>query len=250
MREVLAIAYQVWMETRVRFLVAMTALCSLVCFTVLRAPSTLETLRASRPGVAFSFPQVMWFQLFHAYAELFWTVSTVALTIGGLLHESRHGSAQFTLSLPVSRTNVLLGRALTVVALITGLAFLPYLTIPLIALLVGTTYPIAQSLLFGLCLAIGGIFIFGITFLVAHLNSTETGSFVVSLSAFLVLYFLAKIPALRPMDIFDIMSGKTAVSGTTFLMTGSPPWVQLSACAGIGIFAIAIAIHQTIRRDL
>jgi ABC-type transport system involved in multi-copper enzyme maturation permease subunit len=244
-----AIMSQVWIETRLRFAVAMSALCGLVTFTVLRAPVTLQVLGGSRPGVAFTFPQVMWFQLFHAYSELFWTLSVVALTMGGLGRDAQNGATLFTLSLPLSRRDLLLGRIFATILMTTTLAFIPYLTIPVLAPVAQSTFPISQALLFGLCLALGGMFIYGVTFLLACTIKSEIGSLSIALGAFLALYFLGKVPGLKSFDVFDIMSAKAAVSGETFLMTGTLPWTRLFACAASGVLTVLIAIRWTERKD-
>jgi hypothetical protein len=72
------------------------------------------------------------------------------LGFGGLQRERAHGSASFTLALPVSRLALIAARAAVGLLEILALALLPVILVPALSKFVGEAYPLSQALEFSL----------------------------------------------------------------------------------------------------
>jgi ABC-type transport system involved in multi-copper enzyme maturation permease subunit len=90
-----------------------------------------------------------------------WAASALFLGLGGLLRERVFGTAQYTLSLPVTRRQWVAARATIGLGEAAVLAVIPVAVIPIAARVVGRTYPALEALkLSGLLLCAGIVFFF------------------------------------------------------------------------------------------
>src|SRR3954471_17963360 len=150
--------YKTWLETRTRFFTAVAVTLAVCLFWTL-AHTWIENnwqrdliehpeynnpawfLRAMR-----DYPFFLWH---FVYAEMFqkiWVILAVLLGIGGLSRESAHGTAGFTLSLPVERAKLFRTRGLVAVAELLLLALLALATIVVGSAIMGLPYPIDHGI--------------------------------------------------------------------------------------------------------
>ena len=107
--------YKAWLETRTRFYTALVATLGVCAFWTLGHSwiegnwqrDLIEHPEYNNPAWFLRAMRDYPFYLWHfVYAEMFqkiWVILAVLLGIGGLSREAAHGTAGFTLSLPVSR---------------------------------------------------------------------------------------------------------------------------------------------------
>src|SRR5579872_2212946 len=128
--------HKIWRESRSRFLFILAAL--------LIVTSTSVFYNAKAESVVIESKD------FHEAGErtirgalfLFWGFSAMFLGLGGLLRERAVGTADYTLSLPVSRTRWFLYRSLIGALQSMAAALIPALAIPVIAALSGGNFPV------------------------------------------------------------------------------------------------------------
>ena len=84
------------------------------------------------------------------------------------MRERDYSSAGFTLSLPVSRGQLLAWKAAAGIIEIAALSFLPAVLVPLCSEFAGTSYPRAQALKFDSLWLVGGTFVFMIGLLAIY----------------------------------------------------------------------------------
>jgi ABC-2 type transport system permease protein len=95
--------------------------------------------------------------VYGSHIQLFWVASCMLLGLGGLLRENAHGTAQFTLTLPISRRRWMAVRAAVAASEAAALALVPVIVIPIAAAAIGRSYPAWQALNFSLLLCAAGL---------------------------------------------------------------------------------------------
>src|SRR5579863_421549 len=96
--------YKAWIESRARFGVCI-ALCMVPALNFVFWKKNLLPGDIDGPPLYF---KILSFS--HIGLAIFWIFSSVLLGLGGLLREKAVGSSPFTLSLPVSRTRMVVVR--------------------------------------------------------------------------------------------------------------------------------------------
>src|SRR5258708_33137852 len=98
--------YKTWRETRTRLLISAMALAWVCCAIIL----TQHGNRAhADPPI--SYDAYIWKAVYKGYVRDFFIILVIVLGGGGLLQERAHGTAGFTLALPVSRSRLMGVRA-------------------------------------------------------------------------------------------------------------------------------------------
>src|SRR5262245_38655465 len=175
--------YKAWLETRWRFLIGLALLVCSAAAVVFTYPRVVELMpmvsRTDTGGllgerireaaeVARTYRGYAWAQWFNQNLANMWTLFAVLLGTGGLLAQASGGAALFTLSLPVSRNQLVQVRALTGLAELFVLAVVPSLLLPLLSPAVGQSYGVGDTLVHSICLFVAG----GVFFSLAVLLST------------------------------------------------------------------------------
>jgi ABC-type transport system involved in multi-copper enzyme maturation permease subunit len=171
--------HKAWLETRWRFIIARVILTRmsgshvydyLATQTLLpRLNATTETPVAEASGLAAAireaieiqkdFRGFIWYQAFRQNLTQMGVFFAVLLGCGGLLHESSKGSALFTLSLPVTRRQLLGARIGSGLAQCLAIAMVPPLAIPILAPAIGQRFSVVDALAHGICLFfVGAVF--------------------------------------------------------------------------------------------
>lgn len=147
--------------------------------------------------------------VYSANACFIFLFCAIVLGFGGLGSERSRGTAQFTLSLPVSRSLLVVSQLLTGLLEIAVLAMLPGFVILCISPFVARAYPSSQAFQFSLLWFLCGSLWLGVSFMISILAEKEYASVVLSISVFLA-YLLLITSAFRVFtswDMFRIMTG-------------------------------------------
>ncbi len=161
-----------WLETRWRFVTAMIVLtlgAGSIVFDYLATERLLPRVSVTSPSPAAEstvlagairdaievqkdFRGFVWYQAFLQNITQMCVFFAVLLGCGGLLSESSKGSALFTLSLPVTRRQLLGARTSLGLAQVLAMSIIPPLSISILAPLVGQRFSIVDALAHGVCI--------------------------------------------------------------------------------------------------
>ena len=256
--------YKTWLETRTRFLTAVIVTLAVCGFFTL-AHGWIESMwhRDLIEHPEYDNPQ--WFlrvmrdypfYLYHyVYADFFqkiWVFLAILFGVGGLSREAAHGSAGFTLSLPVSRLRLFVARALVAVAELFALALLALVAILIGSWIMDLPYPIDHGVTH-----LGSLFLGGLIFLAASLCLSEfvegeNTPVVIALGGVGLLYFVMQ-PYVdgAPLDWFampfaipKLMAGAADITGANDIA-----WLGLFASLSVAALVTGVAIHRTRTSD-
>ena len=262
--------YKSWLETRWRFLIALALLMCSAAATVLSYPAIttllLPGITVEAPGspprptvesggelgraIAESATMIrdyrgyIWSQFIRQTMRELWALFAVVLGTGGLLAQAAGGGALFTLSLPVSRSRVLIVRAAMVLAELAILAIVPTLLIPLLSPIIGQTYSLADALVYGICMFLAGSTLFSLAFLLSTVFSDPWRP------PLIVLCLAAAMGIIR--QLFVASSGANLLGVMTaeaYFHGGGLPWPGLLVSVALSAFLIYAATRNIARRD-
>jgi len=251
--------HKAWRETRGRFITG------LLILTVLSAAKVYEYVVAQRMmpmaesvlsgaektplgdairdaiAVQREFRGFIWYNSFRDNLTQLGVLFAVLLGCGGLLAEAKKGSALFTLSLPVTRKQLLGARVGIGLAQCFALAMVPPLVIPLLAPVVGQSFSIIDALVHGLCL----FFVGALFFSLASFLSTMFGDiWRPMLIAIVIACGAVAVQLVLPeLGLFRLMSGET------YFRTGALPWMGFLATAVLASALLYSAAETLERRD-
>jgi ABC-type transport system involved in multi-copper enzyme maturation permease subunit len=241
--------YKAWRESRIRFLLIALVLAGDCVFVVLRhkaLPSTSSPISYAAYVYVFIYGRVGFdFLLF----------SPPLLAMGGLLRERGRGTAALSLSLPVSRLQLVGVRAAVGLLQMMALALVPAIFISALSPIVGESYPISAALHFGLLWTMCGSAIFAMAFLFSTVFEGEYTALVVSFIATALYQFITSMPSLQPnilrFNLSGIMGGMK-IPVPRNLLTGFPdpfPWPTFFVIAVVTFALLAIATRITQQQD-
>lgn len=247
-----------WLETRWRFI---TALLILTVMSGAKVYEYVVTLRAmplaesvlsgnnSPLGAAIreaievqrEFRGFIWYNTFRDNLTTMGVLFAVLLGCGGLLAEAKKGSALFTLSLPVTRKQLLAARIGTGLAQCFTIAMIPPLAIPLLAPAIGQQFSVIDALAHGLCL----FFVGALFFSLASFLSTMFGDiWRPLLIAVVIACGAALVQLLAPnLGLFRVMSGES------YFRTGALPWMGFLTTAVLASALLYSTAETLERRD-
>lgn len=237
-----------WLETRSRFLAAATVLTILGVSTVVRAPATMQGWEAFN-SAKMSYPLYIWLSLSHGFLQFLWIVSAVIFGLGGLLRERAAGTSSFTLGLPASRAQHVTARAIVGAAESVALGFIPGIIVAAISPLVGLTFPLSQSLLFGIILVAAGMIFYALGFFLSHALQGEYAAPGIALGLIAAIYVFTKLPRFDALNVFDAMDGKRHLVGKTFLLGSSLPLTPIAFSLTTAILLVALSVWRVRRLD-
>ena len=253
-----------WLETRSRFFTALAATLALCAFWTLGhswidAQWKRDLVEHPEWDNAPWFLRAMVdypFYLYHfVYAEMFqkiWVILAVLLGIGGLSREAAHGTAGFTLSLPVSRFTLFRIRAAVAVLELLALAAAALLAIVAGSAIMGLEYPIHHGVTHLAVMFFGGLVFLAASLCITELVEGENTPVLIGLGGIGLLYFMMA-PYLdgAPLDWFAIpfavpklMAGAPDISGL-----GDVAWWGMLASLSAAAVFVALAVHRTRQRD-
>ncbi|HEV3140046.1 MAG TPA: hypothetical protein VGY57_06000 [Vicinamibacterales bacterium] len=250
--------YKSWLDTRWRFLIGfalMTCAAFFVVATYLRVRELLPLLPAlNTSGVLgqkireaaqlqSTYRGFIWSQWFRNTPTQTGALLAILLGSGGLLSQGSTGQL-FTLSLPVSRAQLVGSRAATGLVEWLAIALVPSLLIPLLSPSIGESYPMSAALVHGVCIFVGGAVFFSL----AVLLSTVFPDFWRPL---LVAFAVAIVGGLFELVLLEPTRFGTfcTMTGENYFRTGAVPWSGLavnSAVAGAMLYGAGMNLA---RRD-
>jgi ABC-2 type transport system permease protein len=238
--------YKAWRESRTRFWLSAAALTWGCAVVVL-----VQQLARANAEAPMTYMRFIWSAVYksNSLRDLY-IMLALTLGLGGLLQERAHGTAGFTLALPVSRTRLIASRAAIGLAELIVLAFVPASVIPAASRLAGEVYPFAQALRFGVLWAGCGTILFATAFALSTALSGEYSAWVVSFVAMIVysaiVHVVPSLERVHVLDLFDIMSGSQMpyFREADAVLVGPLPWVPLIviACLTAGVIAVAAGV--------
>lgn len=235
---------KVWRESQSRFLFILVALLIVTSASVFYSAKAEKVVIESKD--------------FHEAGErtirgplfLFWGFSAMFLGLGGLLRERVVGSADYTLSLPISRTRWFLYRSLNGALQSMAVALIPALSVPIIAALSGGDYPVRDALLLGLRLGLGGTLFYSIGLLSSTLFAGEFTSAGIGIAlVFAVNNSTRIIESLKGLNLQDAIAPAQMIDASTYLIRGQMPWHGIALSFALSLFLSAWAWKVTISRD-
>jgi ABC-type transport system involved in multi-copper enzyme maturation permease subunit len=251
--------HKAWRETRSRFVIGLLILTVMSGAKVYEyvvtqralplAESMLSDADTSPLGAAIreaievqrEFRGFIWYNTFRDNLTTMGVLFAVLLGCGGLLAESKKGSALFTLSLPVTRKQLLAARFGTGLAQCFAIAVVPPLVIPLLAPAAGQSFSVIDALAHGLCLFFVGALFFSLASFLSTLFSDIWRPLLIAVS----LACLAAIVqfAVPDLGLFKVMSGES------YFRNGSLPWIGFVTSAVLASALLYSAAETLERRD-
>jgi hypothetical protein len=251
--------YKSWLDTRWRFLIGfvlMTCAAFFVVGTWPRVKALLPQLSMLDTGSGLigqkireaaelqkTYRGFVWSQWFRQTPTQTGTLLAVLLGSGGLLSQGSSGQL-FTLSLPVSRGQLVAARAATGLAEWLAIAIVPSLVIPLASASVGESYALSVALVHGLCIFVGGTVFFGLAVLLSTVFDDLWRPLLIALTAAIVggTVELALVGPTR-FGTFCVMTGEN------YFKTGLVPWGGLVVNAAVAAAMLYGAGINLARRD-
>jgi ABC-type transport system involved in multi-copper enzyme maturation permease subunit len=250
--------HKAWLETRGRFitgLLILTVLAGAKVYEYVLAqrmmpmaeaaiendPSPLGAAIREAVAVQREFPGFIWYTAFRDNLTQLGVLFAVLLGCGGLLAEAKKGSALFTLSLPITRKQLLGARVGTGLAQCFVIAMVPPLAIPLLAPAVGQTYSLVDALAHGLCLFFVGALFFS---LASFLSTLFNDFWRPLLIAVFIACLAAVVQFISPeLGLFKVMSGEA------YFRNGTLPWLGFVTTAVLASALLYGAAETLERRD-
>jgi hypothetical protein len=257
------LCYKSWLETRLRFFVGAGAMAALCAFHVFYRPAAVsrwnEFLRLHPDGhrpwwinrAINEYPFYIWRILFDDSLHFLWAIFAVLIGVGGLTQESVRGRAQFTLALPESRKQLGWTHAAVCSIELIGLGLVPAVALPFFSACAHRSYSVSEAAGRGLVLAVGGLVIFSLTFLVAAISRSANVPIIMSSAAIVSLASLTgpyekelNEPAVfRAIDLFRLISGPPDLHWRTF------PWLGLLVSLSLALLLAWFAARVIDKRD-
>lgn len=251
---------KVWLETRSRFVIGLALLLIMAVGIVFQYPAVSRMI--SQAGVTVDpkgplgrivadalmverdFRGFVWFQWHRQNLTQMWTLFAAILGSGGLLARGASSGVLFTMSLPVSRQRLIGVRAAAGLAELLVLAVVPTLLIVLLSPLIGERYSVADVLVYGLSLFLGGAVFYSLALLLSTvfddfwrpLLLTCSVAFVLGLGALV----LQQVP---PFSVFQVMSAET------YFRAGQVPWFGLLVSSAVSVGLLYGASASFEQRD-
>jgi ABC-type transport system involved in multi-copper enzyme maturation permease subunit len=253
--------HKAWLETRWRFISALVILTLMSGSNVYeylatqrlmpQINATLDSSAIDKTGIGSvireaielqkDFRGFIWYQGFRDNLTQMGVFFAVLLGCGGLLHESSKGSALFTLSLPVTRTQLLGARAGVGIAQLLAISIVPPLAISMLAPTIGQRFGIVDALAHGVCIFFVATVFFSLASFLSTLFADIWRPMLIAIAiACAVAIASYGVPQL---GIFSVMSGES------YFRNGSLPWLGFVTSAVIATALLYSAAETLERRD-
>jgi ABC-type transport system involved in multi-copper enzyme maturation permease subunit len=246
--------YKAWRESRTRFLLSALVL-AILCLVVVLFQEQIRAHKPLLPGFkVVSYSEHIYKFIYSGMAKAFYVFILLFLGLGGLRQEQAHGTAAFTLALPVSRLRLVavrIGMGITQMAV---LALLPALIIPTVSLTVHQSYPLTEALHFSVLWVICGAVLYAMVFLFSTVLSSAYTALAVSYIAFFLQDAILSSQPLMPyrLKLLHILGEFGTMKWNvehTVLSSGPMPWVHLAAFSLVAACMLSAAVHIAQKQD-
>jgi ABC-2 type transport system permease protein len=242
---------KMWRESLARFAISATALFWL-CMAVVIVQDEIRSHLANT-----SYASYIWGAIYKANVSDIFILLVMVLGLGGLLQERAQGTISFTLSLPVSRSRLIVVRAAVGFVEVALLALIPALAIPVMSVFVGEHYPIEYALQSSLLWTICGSVFFAVSLFFSALMPGAYVPMVASVVATLLYSVIADLPALERFEsasLIDVMQRTDTLSRTDGIYAtpawASLPWLSLAVFGVVACGLVWAACGVANRWDL
>jgi ABC-2 type transport system permease protein len=253
--------HKAWLETRWRFVSALFILTVVAGSNVYDYLATQQLLpglnvatgtpAAEATGLAGAireaidiqkdFRGFVWYQAFRQNLTQMGVFFAVLLGCGGLLSESAKGSALFTLSLPVTRKQLLGAKAGLGLVQLFAISIVPPLAISILAPTVGQRFSVIDALAHGACIFVVATVFFSLASFLSTLFADIWRPMLIAIGiacAAAVASFLAP-----QLSIFSVMNGES------YFRNGTLPWAGMLTSAVLATALLYSAAETLERRD-
>jgi hypothetical protein len=244
-----------WLETRWRFAIGLAVLACMAAAATLGYPQVrklLPLITDRYPGelgrriresadIVRTFRGFVWVQWIRQNSTQMITLFAALLGTAGVTSASRGGL--FTLSLPVSRRRLAGTRAVTGLAELAVLAFVPPLVFPLLAPAIGESYAVADCLAHGLCMFAVAVAVFELAFLLSTAFDDQWKPLLVTLGIAIAIALAEYLTHLGFLGVFHVMSGEVWFRGAGL------PWTGILALVAAASLLHWVAVWNFRRRD-
>src|SRR3954471_19669685 len=256
--------YKAWLETRTRFFTAAAVTLAVCLFWTLGHTwiennwqrDLIEHPEYNNPAWFLRAMRDYPFFLWHfVYAEMFqkvWVILAVLLGIGGLSREAAHGTAGFTLSLPVSRYALFRTRALLAVAEMLALSTIALATVVVGSRIMALPYPVGHGVIHLATMFAGGLVFLAASLCLAEFTEGEHTPVLVALGGVGLLYFMMQ-PYIdgAPLNWFAVpFAVPRLMAGPADITSASDvAWNGMAASLAAAALFFALGIRRTRRGD-
>lgn len=258
-----ALARKGWLETRARFATGAVVIVVLCAFMVLVRPRMLIQWPLDKiqhpewhdppwwDRVHTDYPFFLWHYLYRDMLQKAFMVFAVLLGVGGLAREAAHGTAGFTLALPVRRRTLLATRALVGAAEVVALGTVSALTIVATSFAIGVPYSISHAIVHNGLVVAGALVLLAGSLCVSSVVEGEHAPALVGLAAVGMFNYVMAPYAdggpttgiVRALDFVHVMAGGSGASAADI------PWTGLAVSLVAGLAAMAVAFRRSDSHD-
>jgi ABC-2 type transport system permease protein len=243
--------YKTWRESRVRFLLSVGVLMLLCVGSVYRARAGFPP--PEQPNLPYS--AWVWGNIYGNLNPTVFIILSMILGLGGLQRERPVGTTAFTLTLPVTRLNLVSVRAAMGLIQVVLLSLIPSALVPTLSpILAGQSYPETQTMRFALLFMTWGAVAFAVGFLWSSVFGGEfTGTALCVITP--VVYRIivtgsTKLQSYPATNYASFMSGLPYIqSPVKVLITKPLPWATLFFLLAVATALIASAARITRQQD-
>lgn len=234
--------YKAWLESRWRFFICLGLVALIVAADIYQADINMPRL-GMRPD---EFGRYVWKLYFTRFA-LLWTLSVLILSVGGLLRERAVGTADYSLSLPVSRRMWMVVRGSVALGQASVLAFVPVLVVPLSARVIGRSYPVSAATKFSMLTLLTGVFILMIGMLYSSLFQGEYVGVALGIST-VFLFGVAVNPLVQRYPSLGFSNFEQYLNSSWYLTKGWP-WAPVLVKLVVAALLWELATRTVEKRD-
>ncbi|SRR6266542_3202847 len=243
--------YKSWLDTRWRFLIGFALIACSAAAVVFSYPKVLQLLPAAATSqvggeigrrireaaeLAREYRGFVWSEGFRQNLAELATLFAVLLGTGGLVSQPSGSGMLFTLSLPVSRIELLGVRAATGLAELFALAVTPAVVIPFLSPAIGEHYSVIAALAHAVCLFVAAGAFFSLAVLLSSIFTDMWRPLLIALGIAMAIALVEQFAGeLSRYGIYGVMSGEQ------FFRTGRLPWTGLivASMASMGMLYAA-----------
>ncbi len=246
------ICYKLWLETRLRFSIALALnVAACLLYVVLYShfyPAYLKRFPHASGYQSYAFQTIL-----RGMGRGMFLVTGFLLGLSGWQRERGRGTLGFSLALPVSRLRQLMDRALFEAAQMVFIAFSSLLLVWALSNLLGHALPLSLTLVFAMLWAVGGLLVFAITFFLSIVipgEYTTVGAAYVGYMAYLTL--VQVFMRHYPVDGSKLMMGDfgNVIDQHTLLWTGNVPVAILAGFLAASAILVSAGVTIGARQEL
>jgi ABC-type transport system involved in multi-copper enzyme maturation permease subunit len=236
--------HKAWLESQWRF-----AICMALLMLIFAADTYQADLNMPRMGILPNeFNKYIW-KIYFTRFQLLWILSALVLSMGGLVSERATGSSDFSLSLPVSRRRWNAVRGGMAAAQVFLLAMAPVAVVPVVAGIIGKSYPVLEAANFSIVIFLTGLFILTLGLLYSSCFAGQYASVALGIATvFTLTVFVNPVAGRYPFLSMNPVR-ESSLNAMFFLADGSWPWFDALSRMVLAIILWEVSTRIIQKRD-